>query len=29
MLVEQLADKVNTRGDTLVERLAVVEHRVD
>jgi hypothetical protein len=29
MLVEQLADKVNARGDTLAERLAVVEHRVD
>jgi hypothetical protein len=29
MLVEQLADKVNTRGDTPAERLAVVEHRVD
>jgi hypothetical protein len=29
MLVEQLADKVNTRGDTPTERLAAVEHRVD
>jgi hypothetical protein len=29
MLVEQLADKVNARRDTPVERLAVVEHRVD
>jgi hypothetical protein len=29
MLVEQLADKVNARGDTLAERLAAVEHRVD
>jgi hypothetical protein len=29
MLVEQLADKVNARGDTLAERLAVVENRVD
>jgi hypothetical protein len=29
MLVEQLADKVNTRGDTPVERLAAVEHHVD
>jgi hypothetical protein len=29
MLVEQLADKVNTRGDTPAERLAVVENRVD
>jgi hypothetical protein len=29
MLVEQLADKVNARGDTPVERLAAVEHRVD
>jgi hypothetical protein len=28
-LVEQLADKVNARGDTPVERLAAVEHRVD
>jgi hypothetical protein len=28
-LVEQLAEKVNARGDTLVERLAAVEHRVD
>jgi ABC-type transporter Mla subunit MlaD len=27
--VEQLADKVNARGDTLAERLAAVEHRVD
>jgi hypothetical protein len=29
MLVEQLADKVNARGDTPTERLAVVENRVD
>jgi hypothetical protein len=29
MLVEQLADKVNARGDTPVERLAAVGHRVD
>jgi hypothetical protein len=29
MLVEQLADKVNARGDTPTERLAAVEHRVD
>jgi hypothetical protein len=29
MLVEQLADKVNAHGDTPVERLAAVEHRVD
>jgi hypothetical protein len=29
MLVEQLADKVNARGDTPAERLAAVEHRVD
>jgi predicted XRE-type DNA-binding protein len=28
-LVEQLADKVNARRDTLAERLAVVENRVD
>jgi hypothetical protein len=28
-LVEQLADKVNTRGDTPAERLAAVQHRVD
>jgi DNA-binding ferritin-like protein len=28
-LVEQLADKVNARGDTLAERLAAVEGRVD
>jgi hypothetical protein len=28
-LVEQLADKVNARGDTLTERLAAVEGRVD
>jgi hypothetical protein len=28
-LVEQLADKVNARGDMLAERLAAVEHRVD
>jgi hypothetical protein len=29
MLVEQLADKVNARGDTPAERLPEVEHRVD
>jgi hypothetical protein len=29
MLVDQLADKVNARGDTLAERLAAVENRVD
>jgi hypothetical protein len=29
MRVEQLADKVNARGDTPAERLAVVENRVD
>jgi hypothetical protein len=29
MLVEQLADKVNARGNTSAERLAVVEDRVD
>jgi hypothetical protein len=29
MLVEQLADKVNARGDTPAERLASVENRVD
>jgi hypothetical protein len=29
MLVEQLADKVNARGDTSAERLATVENRVD
>jgi hypothetical protein len=29
MLVEQLADKVNARGDMPAERLAAVEHRVD
>jgi hypothetical protein len=29
MLVEQLADKVNARGDTPAERLAAVEHCVD
>jgi hypothetical protein len=29
MLVEQLADKVNARGDTPAERLAAVELRVD
>jgi hypothetical protein len=29
MLVEQLADKVNARGDTPAERLAVVENCVD
>jgi hypothetical protein len=29
LLVEQLADKVNTHGDTPVERLAAVEDRVD
>jgi hypothetical protein len=28
-LVEQLADKVNARGDTSPERLAAVENRVD
>jgi hypothetical protein len=28
-LVEQLADKVNARGDTPAERLAAAEHRVD
>jgi hypothetical protein len=28
MLVEQLADKVNARGDTPTERLAAVENRV-
>jgi hypothetical protein len=28
-LVEQLADKVNARGDTPAERLAAVEHRID
>jgi hypothetical protein len=28
-LVEQLADKVNARGDTPAERLAAVEPRVD
>jgi hypothetical protein len=28
-LVEQLADKVNARGDTPAERLPAVEHRVD
>jgi hypothetical protein len=28
-LVEQLADKVNARGDTPAEHLAAVEHRVD
>jgi hypothetical protein len=28
-LVEQLAEKVNARGDTPVERLAAVEHHVD
>jgi hypothetical protein len=28
-LVEQLADKVNARGDTPAECLAAVEHRVD
>jgi hypothetical protein len=28
-LVEQLADKVNARGNTPAERLAAVEHRVD
>jgi hypothetical protein len=28
-LVEQLADKVNARGDTPAERLAAVENRVD
>jgi hypothetical protein len=29
MLVEQLADKVNARGNTPAERLAAVEDRVD
>jgi hypothetical protein len=29
MLVEQLTDKVNARGDTPAELLAAVEHRVD
>jgi hypothetical protein len=29
MLVKQLADKVNSPGDTPTERLAVVEDRVD
>jgi hypothetical protein len=29
MLVEQLADKVNARGDTPAERLAAMENRVD
>jgi hypothetical protein len=29
MLVKQLADKVNTPGDTTADRLAVVEDRVD
>jgi hypothetical protein len=29
MLVEQLADKVNARGDTPEERLAAIENRVD
>jgi hypothetical protein len=29
MLVEQLADKVNARGDTPAERLAAVEHCLD
>jgi hypothetical protein len=29
MLVKQLADKVNARGDTPAERLAAVEDRVD
>jgi hypothetical protein len=29
MLVEQLADKVNARGDTPAERLTAVENRVD
>jgi hypothetical protein len=29
MLVDQLADKVNARGNTPAERLAAVEHRVD
>jgi hypothetical protein len=29
MLVEQLADKVNARGDTPAERLSAVENRVD
>jgi hypothetical protein len=29
MLVKQLADKVNTAGDTPADRLAAVENRVD
>jgi hypothetical protein len=29
LLVKQLADKVNTPGDTPVERLAAIEDRVD
>jgi hypothetical protein len=29
MLVEQLAEKVNARGDTPAERLAAIENRVD
>jgi hypothetical protein len=29
MLVKQLADKVNTPGDTPADRLAVVENRMD
>jgi hypothetical protein len=29
MLMEQLADKVNARGDTPAERLAAVENRMD
>jgi hypothetical protein len=29
MLVKQLADKVNAPGDTLADRLAAVENRVD
>jgi hypothetical protein len=29
MLVEQLADKVNARGDTPAERLVAVENRID
>jgi hypothetical protein len=29
MLVEQLADKVNARGDTPADRLAAVENHVD
>jgi hypothetical protein len=29
MLMKQLADKVNAAGDTLLDRLAAVENRVD